>query len=370
MTTRDAARRPLKITFVLPELSHAGGIRVISIYAHGLRERGHDVTVVLAPALRPQSFRSRVKAWLRPRPIAAEESDNRYFESGEIPITFIPPERGLDDTNIRDGDVVIATWWETAAPVARLSRSKGAKVYYMQDYGAPGQEFEKLRPTWRLPFHFITLAGQLVRLIHEENPDAFVTLVPCAVDTSVFNAPERDKRDRPTVGLLYRSMPSKGWDLANAAFAIARRSCPDLRLEVVSYEDAPADLPPGATFHHRVSDERFRAIYASCDAWLFPSRMEGFGLPIVEAMACRTPVISTPVGAAPELLTDGAGFVVPHSDPRAMGSAILDVVSLDNLAWKQISDTAYQRVQGYGWNDATDKFEQALQEAVAVGDQA
>lgn len=362
MRASDAATRPLKITFVLPELSRAGGIRVISIYAHGLKERGHDVAVVIAPARRPVSLRSRLKSLLRPSQ-SKQTSDNHYFEAGDIPITFVPSERGLDDANIRDADIVVATWWETAGPVARLAPSKGAKVYYMQDYGAPGQEFEKLRPTWRLAFQFITLAGQLATLIRQENGGAPVAVVPCTVDTSIFNAPERGKQDQPTIGLLYRSMPSKGWALASRAFEIARQSCPNLQLNVVSYEDAPEDMPPGATFYHRVSDEKLRSIYAECDAWLFPSSMEGFGLPIVEAMACRTPVISTPVGAAPELLAEGNGVLVPHSDPEAMARAIIDIVNLDNSAWKRLSEAAYHRVQGYSWDDAIAKFEQSLLEA-------
>ncbi|MGC8714943.1 MAG: glycosyltransferase [Leptodesmis sp.] len=52
-----------------------------------------------------------------------------------------------------------------------------------------------------------------------------------------------------------------------------------------------------------------RDYYSACDAWLFPSRYEAVGLPILEAMACRTPVIGTPAGIAPEMLSDGAGIL-------------------------------------------------------------
>ena len=66
--------------------------------------------------------------------------------------------------------------------------------------------------------------------------------------------------------------------------------------------------------------------------WLFGAREEGFELPILEAMACRTPVLGTPAGAALELLVDGAGILVPREDPDAMARAIVEVCQMENAA--------------------------------------
>lgn len=62
--------------------------------------------------------------------------------------------------------------------------------------------------------------------------------------------------------------------------------------------------------------------YSKCDAWLFGSRSQGFGVPILEAMACRTPVIGNPTGAASELLSEGAGMLVEPEEPSDMARAI------------------------------------------------
>jgi glycosyltransferase involved in cell wall biosynthesis len=107
-----------------------------------------------------------------------------------------------------------------------------------------------------------------------------------------------------------------------------------------------------------------RDIYARCDAWLFGSRMEGFGLPILEAMACRTPVIATPAGAAPELLSGGGGVLVPAEDPRAMARAILRVCSLSPLRWRRLSDAALTTAASYSWEGAAERFEKALEHAL------
>ena len=258
-------------------------------------------------------------------------------------------------------------WWETAPWVAALSPSKGAKAYFMQDYGAPGQELEDVVPTWSLPLHLITISRWLANLIVEHQGDVPISLVPNGVDLDLFHAPTRGKQAHPTVGFVYRESWAKGADIVLEAFRLARRSLPDLKLRTYGpMQPAGADgLPEGMTFHHRPPDEKLAGIYASCDAWLFASRREGFGLPILEAMACRTPVIATPAGAAPELLEDRGGMLVKSEDPADMARAIERIASLSEDDWRVMSDVARATAARHTWNGATDLFEAALDEAIA-----
>ena len=124
-------------------------------------------------------------------------------------------------------------------------------------------------------------------------------------------------------------------------------------------------LPEGADFVHQPAQNAIRDIYASADMWLFASRAEGFGLPLLESMACRTPVIATPAGAAPELVSAGGGMLIPHDDPAAMAAAIEQICQMDNATWRQLSDKAYHTAARYTWDDATTLFEAALQRARA-----
>ncbi len=107
-----------------------------------------------------------------------------------------------------------------------------------------------------------------------------------------------------------------------------------------------------------------KEIYSKCDAWLFGSRSEGFGLPILEAMACRTPVIGTPTGAALDLLPKGGGLVVKPEDPEDMARAIEHICHLSEHNWQRMSNAAYSTAINYTWNDATTLFEAALQTAL------
>ena len=73
-----------------------------------------------------------------------------------------------------------------------------------------------------------------------------------------------------------------------------------------------------------LSDEELRLAYAGAEALVFPSRYEGFGLPVIEAMACGCPVITTPVSSLPEVAGDAALYVDP--DDAASLRQALDAV--------------------------------------------
>ena len=81
-------------------------------------------------------------------------------------------------------------------------------------------------------------------------------------------------------------------------------------------------------------------------------------------MACRTPVIGTPAGAAPELIGQGGGVLVPPESPEEMAEAIVKICTLPNDQWHKMSDAAYATATSYTWEDATALFEKALQMAI------
>lgn len=87
------------------------------------------------------------------------------------------------------------------------------------------------------------------------------------------------------------------------------------------------------------------------DVMVFPSLFEGFGLVILEAMACGVPVIATPNGAAPDILTDGEdGFVVPIRDAEAIAEK-LRVLDCDRARLEAMSDTALRTAAVHSWEE-------------------
>lgn len=358
----------MKITFVLPIVGLAGGSRVVAILAKMLKQRGHEVFIIAIPQPQP-TFTQKVRSWLRGEGWNSQ-SDRQpsHFDILGVEYQLTDRDRPVTDADLPDADVVIATWWATAEWVAKLSPAKGAKAYFLQHY----EVFDylpkpRVEATWSLPLHKIPVAQWLVDIAQTQYGDSNVSLVPPSVDTQQFYAPPRGKQPIPTVGIMYSTVNWKGCDIGLQAFSIAAKKIPNLRLVSFGSGKASPDLPlpPGAEYDPNPSQKALKDLYSKCDAWLFASRSEGFGLPILEAMACRTPVIGTPVGAAPELLSSGGGILVKPEDPEDMAKAIEQVCHLSDDQWRTMSDAAYAQVTAYTWEDATDRFEAALQTAIS-----
>ena len=278
--------------------------------------------------------------------------------------------------HLPDADVVIATWWETAEWVSELPRSKGAKVHLIQHdervFSDDPSKQARAAATWSFPgFSRIVVARWLADLGRREF-GVESTLINNAVDMELFNGPPRRRNPAPTFGLMYHAREFKGTDISLEAFRLAQQQAPSIRLKAFGPEPEMAHLPlpPGTPLEVMPPQPEIAAFYRSCDAYLFGSRSEGFGLPILEAMASRTPVIGTPTGAAPELIDEGGGLLVNMEDPRSMADAILELARMPEIRWQQMSEAAFASARKRSWDRATDALEAALARAAALTSQA
>jgi glycosyltransferase involved in cell wall biosynthesis len=358
----------MRITCVLPALDMSGGCRVAAIYAERLRRRGHEI-VAVAVAPPPPSWRSRLAALVKDgRWLTTPKQLASHFDALDVELRRLQKRR-VTDADVPDADVVVATWWETAEWVAALSPQKGKKLHFVQDHETwswSGTR-ERIEAVYRLPMPKVTISGFLRDVLEKQYGRPPIALIPNSVDTEHFQTPPRGKQPVPTVGLTYATKPNKGTDICLQAFDRAAKHVPGLRLVVMSNEKiAPRlPLPVGADFTYQARDQAVRDLYARCDAWLFGTRWEGFGLPVLEAMACRTPVIGTPAGAAPELIAKGGGILVPAEDPAAMADAIIKITALPDEEWRALSEAARTTATSFTWDDAVTQFEDALKRVTA-----
>ena len=321
-----------------------------------------------------RTFKNFLKDLLRGHLTTSTKSNSKtgasHFDGLDVPLIVVDRKRPIVDADAPDGDVVIATWWETAEWVANLSPRKGAKVYFLQHHEVFDYlPKERVEATWRLPLHKITISRWLVDLARVKYQDPDVQLLPNSVDTNQFFAPERNKQSYPTVGLLYSTIKWKGVDISLAAIELARKRIPDLRVIAFGVE-AEADflrLPPNSEYHQQPRQElAIRGLYASCDVWLCGSYSEGFHLPPLEAMACRCPVVSTRVGGPLDIIECGKnGYLVPIGNADELADRLVRVLSLDNARWRAMSEAALATATRYTWDDATSKLEEMLQKIVA-----
>ncbi|MDF3045700.1 MAG: glycosyl transferase group 1 [Ornithinibacter sp.] len=196
---------------------------------------------------------------------------------------------------------------------------------------------------------------------------AKLRLIPEAVDHTVFRpgdpqeAAERLRRERGIEGPFVLFVSSlwayKNCDGLLRAFALARRDLPDHRLVVVgSAADAgyAAELHALATAlgiedhvvwvggipHHETLP-----FYRAADAFVYPSHNETFGLPILEAMACGCPVVTSDRSAMPET-AGGAAVLADPEDPASVAAAI---VSATGEAGPRLRELGPARAAQFTW---------------------
>lgn len=364
--TDTTDRKPLRVSFLIHRPSMSGGARVIARYARMLREQGHEVflTGLGAPAL---SMKDRLKRLTGAKPAWLEPSSHFALEGLNLKLVHGRNELRAED--IPDADIVIATFWRTAQWLSALPPAKGVRAYFVQGHEAelPHADKDAVKRTYALDAKLITVSRWLIDILRENYGRADVALVPNAIDVSNF-APRADRRkqDRPTIGFMGSKNPAKRTDIAIRACEILKEQFPDLRVRVLA-----AHQPNGAYVMHDWFEpeydppqEKLAATYADCDAWLFTTDVEGYGLPLLEAQASGTPLVARPAGAAPELVTPENGALVDSADPARIAEAAARILSLSPDDWKAMSNASLASARAHDWTDSFEKFEKALYAAI------
>ncbi|MBI1335755.1 MAG: glycosyltransferase [Phycisphaera sp.] len=358
----------MRITFVFQHAGISGGVRVAASIAEELRLRGHEVTAVSTP-LPGLSFRQKFRTFMRDRKWPRLVDQGRsYFDSTGVDHRVLETFRPITDADLPDADAIVATWWETGPWVHAASPRKGVKCIFLQQYEANfGFPEEKIDAVWRLPLYKIVCSKWLADLAKERFGQDVESVVHNGIDTALFHAPARGKQDVPTVGLMYGTNPVKGYDICLEALNKVRKAVPDCKvIAFANHEVVPRlPLPEGAEFHLCPSQSMIRDIYSRCDVWLCGSRSEGFHLPPHEAMACRTPVVSTRVGGPMDMIEDGVnGYLAEVNDHETLAARMLDVLTMDAQRWRRMSDEALKTALSFSWKTAAEKFEEALTRAI------
>ncbi len=183
---------------------------------------------------------------------------------------------------------------------------------------------------------------------------------------------ERHGVARPYVIFVGVRQPRKNLPRAIRAFSAAKadRGLPH-RLVLVGkrgwqasetermIEDAEEDVQPIGY----VPDSDLPALYAGADLLLFPSLYEGFGIPVLEAFRCGTPVVTSDVSALPEVAGDAAVLVDPR-DESAIAAGVQRLLG-DAALREELVRRGQRRVRQFDWLETARRTVNGYERAVA-----
>lgn len=197
-------------------------------------------------------------------------------------------------------------------------------------------------------------------------PAERIDVVPWAVDRRIFSPAADDRalrvRLKETQGIDFPyflavscSEGRKNTPRLLEAYAKFLERSPKNHLVVV-WNDCPPEIKKkyqnGALANHihfgsQISDDKLVDLYRGATAMAFPSSYEGFGLPILEAMSCGTPVITAKNSSIPEVAGDAAKYV----DPLSVDSMVnaLEQFENDSSLGLTLREKGYEQANKFSW---------------------
>ena len=184
-----------------------------------------------------------------------------------------------------------------------------------------------------------------------------IRVIPNGVSQGFLDAARTATAGAPYVLFVGTIEPRKNLGTLLAAFRLVLRERGTLDL-VLAGRAGWGGLPKlsdlGSHVRHlgQVSDEELVCLYANASCLVLPSLYEGFGLPLLEAMAVGTPAVASDLPALRELGGDTVRYADPH-DPAALARAIKACLA-DVEATHMLAESARGRAQGYRWGRHAD----------------
>lgn len=340
-----------------------GGIKVVVEYANRLVRDGFNVNIVCPSSL--FFWRSNIssKAYQIVKYVyffmTKKYSVRRwcYLDSRIKELwTF-----SLDETNIPESDIIVATAVQTAIYLNKFKDKKIKKLYLIQGYEnwVPYVSERELIETYLYSFENIVISHWLFKLL--ERNGAKSILIPNGFDFDYFKYSKPiEERNKYTVALLYHRLEKKGLDEGFAALNIVKERYPMLIVRMFGAYPVSQHLPEWYHYFFKPSKEVHNMIYNESAIFIGTSRFEGWGLTIGEAMICGCSIVCTDNDGYREMAVDGVNaLIVPTQSPELMAEAIIKLIEDDSLRYK-LAYAGMKDIRKYNWNDSYSKFKKLL----------
>lgn len=198
-------------------------------------------------------------------------------------------------------------------------------------------------------------------------PENMLHVIYEGVDLEIIDSINVDKINGFLVLYVGRIVAHKRIEDLMDAFKIVHKKIPSAKLMIVGTGPMRQELENYAShigieeytrFTGYVSDKKKYRMMKKADVLVLPSVMEGFGLVLIEAMACGTPVIAVDLGGPKEVVTDNkTGFLVSPRQPKGMAEKIL--ILLRNHELRQVigKDARLKVEESFTWEKTAERIE-------------
>lgn len=336
----------MRIAITTPSLRRDGGVeRITALLANALAGDGHDVTIVTRYPTTDN----------RQQLHEAVEHRQMYVPRGPKPLrnaqlAFVVRSLRRVFAASRP-DVVIGSRWDCAILALLATRKTPTRTIAWEHGHLP---LARLTPSWKALRARLYPKAAAVVLVNEASRSAAEQLVHSGRISVIHNFLEPAPRDASgsSVPSLWRTFPGgrpahgvvavgrleheKGFDRLIDAFANVAASYPEWGLLIAgrgslhhALERQAGRLGLQGRVHLAGPTEDPTPTLAESDVFVLPSRFEGFGIALIEAMAAGLPVVAFDCPAGPrEIVRHGIdGLLVPDGDIRALSAALEEVMS-------------------------------------------
>lgn len=350
------------ITFIFPHPvdGPTGGYKVVYEYANRLVADGHKVNIVYSGSLfwRKKSLYFKLTNCVRYIQMLIKgygcrkwfDLDKRVKEH----LTF-----SLNYRHVPKSDIYICTSPYTAM-YAKDYPTKN-KYYFIQGYENWGAVTdEKLRETYHYPLKKIVISRWLQEIIENEEKEK-CTLIYNGFNFNDFREEIKiSDKDKHCVTMLYHTIELKGVKYGLEALEIVKKQIPQLRANLFGTPTTPAGLPDWITYNQQPSKEKLNEIYNNGAIFIGTSNIEGWGLPIGEAMICGAAVACTNNNGYLEMAKDGeTALVSPIKDAQALANNIIRLIKDDELRHR-IARNGNEFIKQFKWDRSYSKLKETL----------
>jgi glycosyltransferase involved in cell wall biosynthesis len=361
-------RKPLRINFLFPAYypHPIGGYAVVYEYANYLSSRGHSVRIVYPrrhhESRPPRTVLQPLKDYWRIRETRQRHQPLvPWFELNPDVKLILTPD--LQNDNVPDADVTVATSWETAGSVNILSGSKGVKFYLIQHYEVWSGPKEKVDATWRMPLKKIVISKWLQEIgkdLGEQN----LRHIPNAIDSKRYRVIIPPENRPLSILSLYHHERFKGVSDSIEVLSRFHEEYADVPVVMFGTLARGKEIPDWISyFENPPQDVLIGEIYNRSAVYLGASLAEGWGLPPAEAMACGCAFVGTDIGGFKDYASHGETALLSSPGNREALLHNLRAIARDSQLLRRIQRAGTSHIQQFTWENSGAALEQYFLES-------